>query len=130
MNSKRRYFPGDSDWTIVEGSVLDEAFLKPLGTFNVVYSWGVLHHTGAMWQALEHVSRAVGEQEKLFIAIYNEQERENRRWLFVKRLYNRLLGWARFLVLGPAMLRPLCANISETLCISSIRVAGGEEHPS
>src|SRR5213076_551237 len=51
---KRRYFADDADWTIEEGSALDADYLKSLGTFDVVYSWGVLHHTGQMWQALEN----------------------------------------------------------------------------
>ena len=52
---KRRYFPDDSTWSIEEASVLDRDFLAGLGQFDVVYSWGVLHHPGAMWQALENV---------------------------------------------------------------------------
>ncbi len=48
---KRLYFPNDSEWTVEEASVLDRAYLAKLGQFDVVYSWGVLHHTGAMWQA-------------------------------------------------------------------------------
>ncbi|TKB69498.1 MAG: class I SAM-dependent methyltransferase [Nitrospira sp.] len=102
---KQRYFPGDNGWTVVEGSVLDEAFLKPLGSFDVVYSWGVLHHTGAMWQALGNVSRMVAEHGKLFIAIYNDQGGPSRRWLIVKRFYNRLPAAGRFIVLGPALVR-------------------------
>ena len=43
---RRRYFPGDLQWTVEQGSVLDDAYLASLGTFDVVYSWGVLHHTG------------------------------------------------------------------------------------
>ena len=31
---------------------------------------------------------------------------------------------------GAPSAETLCANISETLCLSSFRVAGGEEHPS
>ena len=39
--------------------MLDREYLARLGQFDVVYSWGVLHHTGAMWQALENVARLV-----------------------------------------------------------------------
>jgi len=102
---KQRYFPGDSDWTIVEGSVLDSAFMNSLGTFNIVYSWGVLHHTGAMWQALENASRMVADHGKLFIAIYNDQGGASRRWLLVKRFYNWLPNAGKFIVLGPAFIR-------------------------
>src|SRR5207245_303073 len=49
---KRRYFPKDPQWIIEEGSVMDSDYLSRLGQFDVVYSWGVLHHTGAMWQAM------------------------------------------------------------------------------
>ncbi len=47
---KRRYFPDDSSWRIEQGSVLNVNYLKSLGHFDIVYSWGVLHHTGDMWQ--------------------------------------------------------------------------------
>src|SRR6476661_7748990 len=50
---KRRYFPEDPSWTVDEASVLDKAYLAGLGQFDIVYSWGVLHHTGAMWEALD-----------------------------------------------------------------------------
>ena len=40
-------------WQIMQGSALDEAFLHGLGTFDLVYAWGVLHHTGAMWKAID-----------------------------------------------------------------------------
>ena len=51
---KRRYCPEDSEWHIERGSALDRDYLEGLGQFDIVYSWGVLHHTGAMWLALEH----------------------------------------------------------------------------
>src|SRR5437867_10486767 len=53
---KRRYCPEDPHWIIEEGSVLDCAYLAQLGQFDVVYSWRVLHHTGAMWEALDNVA--------------------------------------------------------------------------
>ena len=52
---RERYFPEDAGWRVEQGSVLDPSYLGSLGAFDVVYAWGVLHHTGAMWQALGNV---------------------------------------------------------------------------
>lgn len=86
---KRRYFPQDVLWTIEEGSVLDSSYMASLGQFDVVYSWGVLHHTGQMWKALDQVASSVAEGGKLFIAIYNDRGGASRRWTAIKRFYNR-----------------------------------------
>jgi 2-polyprenyl-3-methyl-5-hydroxy-6-metoxy-1,4-benzoquinol methylase len=84
---RRRYFPEDADWSIEEGSVLDDEYMRSLGKFDIVYSWGVLHHTGDMWKALENVVLPVAEGGRLFIAIYNDQGGKSRRWRKVKRFY-------------------------------------------
>ncbi|HEX8145394.1 MAG TPA: class I SAM-dependent methyltransferase [Pyrinomonadaceae bacterium] len=84
---KRRYFADDADWRVEQGSVLDADYMRALGQFDVVYSWGVLHHTGAMWQALDHARLPVAMGGKLFIAIYNDQQMRSRLWLRVKRIY-------------------------------------------
>jgi 2-polyprenyl-6-hydroxyphenyl methylase/3-demethylubiquinone-9 3-methyltransferase len=89
---KRRHFPGDQDWMIEEGSVLDQGFLRRLGQFDIVYSWGVLHHTGAMWEAIENAKSLVPVGGKLFIAIYNDLGEVTDQWARVKRTYNALPG--------------------------------------
>ncbi len=114
---RERFGNGTSDWALSEGSVLDPAFLEGLGTFDVVYSWGVLHHTGAMWQALELVARRVGPEGVLFIALYNDQGGASRRWLRVKRAYNALPGSLRFLVLWPSFV----VLWAKTLAIETVR---------
>jgi 2-polyprenyl-3-methyl-5-hydroxy-6-metoxy-1,4-benzoquinol methylase len=88
LELKRRYFPEDPLWAVERGSVLDLEYLSSLGTFDVVYSWGVLHHTDSMWQALENVTRLVNDGGTLFIAIYNDQGKPSRRWWKIKHLYN------------------------------------------
>ncbi len=102
---KAQYFPRDEDWIIESGSVLDNEFLGSLGQWDVVYSWGVLHHTGNMELAFEHVSDLVVEGGTLFIAIYNDQGRRSRTWLKVKKAYNKLPPKLRWLVLWPAFIR-------------------------
>lgn len=95
---KRRYFNEDPGWNITHGSILDDGFARSLGRHDVVYAWGVLHHTGEMWQAMENTCEAVAPAGKLFIAIYNDQGGASRRWRNIKRLYNRSPGWLRFLL--------------------------------
>ncbi len=102
---KRRYFAGDEDWLVESGSVLDRDYLSRLGQFDVVYSWGVLHHTGHMWEALENVAPLVKPGGRLFIAIYNDQGKASTRWLAVKKVYNTLPSWLRVLVLIPSFMR-------------------------
>jgi 2-polyprenyl-6-hydroxyphenyl methylase/3-demethylubiquinone-9 3-methyltransferase len=84
---RRRQFPQDAQWRIERGSVLDGGFLRQLGTFDVVYSWGVLHHTGQMWTALQNVLPLVRPGGQLFIALYNDEGWKSRVWRRVKRLY-------------------------------------------
>jgi 2-polyprenyl-6-hydroxyphenyl methylase/3-demethylubiquinone-9 3-methyltransferase len=85
---KRRCFPEDPEWTVEQGSVLDAAWLSSLGTFDVVYSWGVLHHTGDLWAALGNACAAVAPQGLLYVSIYNDQGWPSRAWTHVKKLYN------------------------------------------
>ena len=84
---RRRHAAGSARWRVHEGSVLAAAFLGGLGTFDLVYSWGVLHHTGAMWDAVDLVSARVAPGGQLFIALYNDQGRRSQAWRKVKQAY-------------------------------------------
>jgi SAM-dependent methyltransferase len=91
---RRRYCPNDTDWRIEQGSVLDRKYMSSLGQFDVVYSWGVLHHTGAMWLGLEHALGCVESRAgRVFVAIYNDQGWKSHLWWFIKFVYNRLPRW-------------------------------------
>jgi len=85
-----RYYPNDGRWRTARGSVLDGEFMRSLGEFDIVYSWGVLHHTGEMWRAVANASERVAAGGLLFLAIYNDQGLASRLWTRVKHTYNRL----------------------------------------
>jgi SAM-dependent methyltransferase len=95
-NLKESYAP-NAAWTVENGSILDTQFLATLGQFDIVYAWGVLHHTGAMWDALANVTSLVRDGGLLYLGIYNDQGSQSERWKLIKRAYNR----------APAALRPL-----------------------
>jgi 2-polyprenyl-6-hydroxyphenyl methylase/3-demethylubiquinone-9 3-methyltransferase len=77
----------DSEWTVEEGSVLDQEYLASLGQFDIVYSWGVLHHTGDMWAAISNVTELVKADGRLSIAIYNDQGKVSVLWRRIKEIY-------------------------------------------
>ena len=58
------------NWKVMHGSVLDSDFVGSLGQFDTVYSWGVLHHTGAMWDAIANAAATVRPGGMFWIAIY------------------------------------------------------------
>ncbi len=112
----RRRFFGESDrWTVEPGDVTDARYMRSLGRFDLVYAWGVLHHSGAMWQALDNTCRAVAAGGLLFVAIYNDQGWPSRVWRAVKRAYVRASAAQRPLLLvlagPPLILRSLLQHL-------------------
>jgi 2-polyprenyl-6-hydroxyphenyl methylase/3-demethylubiquinone-9 3-methyltransferase len=81
----KRRFASMANWRIEAGSALDEQYLRSLGQFDVVYSWGVLHHTGAMWKGLELIT--IPAKACLVICLYADQGAVSRLWRFLKRSY-------------------------------------------
>lgn len=89
-----------ANWQIRQGSILDGDFVSSLGKYDFVYSWGVLHHTGSMWKAIENASKLVGEKGAFCIGIYNRADAwgvypdgrcgPSHLWVKEKRLYSRM----------------------------------------
>ena len=87
LELRRRFPTAGEEWRIERGSVLDPDYLRTLDQADVVYSWGVLHHTGRMWQAIHSASELVKPGGLFAIALYNDQGRISRFWHAVKRAY-------------------------------------------
>lgn len=88
-----RKLEGDpADWQVVQGSVLDDAFMNSVPTADIVYSWGVLHHTGQMWKAVANAGSRLHDKSLFYIALYATDAftaPTPEYWLAVKREYNR-----------------------------------------
>jgi len=84
---KKQFFTDDSKWKVLKGSILDPQFITSLGRFDIVYAWGVLHHTGNLQAAMTHADIAVKPGGLLFLAIYNDQGSTSRKWRAVKKIY-------------------------------------------
>lgn len=85
---RERHSPDDAGWTVERGSVLDQAYLDRLGSFDIVYSWGVLHHTGAMHRAIELAATRVARGGQFAFALYRAT-RLCWAWKIEKRWYIR-----------------------------------------
>jgi 2-polyprenyl-6-hydroxyphenyl methylase/3-demethylubiquinone-9 3-methyltransferase len=84
---KRRYFPDDQQWQIRQGSILKRSYVESLGKFDICYSWGVLHHTGALYQALYNAQLPLKDKGILYVAIYNDQGFVSCLWSLIKKWY-------------------------------------------
>ncbi|NIM18785.1 MAG: methyltransferase domain-containing protein [Candidatus Latescibacteria bacterium] len=78
------------NWIVLEGSVLDHEFISSLGSFDIVYAWGVLHHAGRMWEAVRNAATLVDREGYYYLALYNRKTGRfgSEFWLEVKKLYN------------------------------------------
>jgi 2-polyprenyl-6-hydroxyphenyl methylase/3-demethylubiquinone-9 3-methyltransferase len=79
------------NWRILHRSILDSTLPSAVGPADVVYSWGVLHHTGDMYAAIRNASGLVKPNGAFAIAIYNRvtgRFLDSRRWWRIKRTYN------------------------------------------
>ena len=82
----------EQNWCVYQGSILDDALVSEIGKADLVYCWGVVHHTGNMKKAISNVASLVSQGGSLCLAVYNQQGSASRRWLRIKQLYNRMPG--------------------------------------
>ncbi len=115
---RKQFFKDDAQWRVEQGSILDPSTVAAIGQHDLVYAWGVLHHTGELWQALGNSIDAVGPHGRLLVAIYNDQGWMSRFWTRVKRAYNGTPKPLRLLfevpgfvaLCGPRLIRDTCAG--------------------
>jgi len=94
--TKKLHFRVNSpeNWVVMCGSILDFDFIKTLGQYDIVYSWGVLHHTGEMWRAMENAAALVKPGGLLLISIYAKGPHYHID-LAIKRKYNNASNLAK-----------------------------------
>jgi len=100
----RREAGEPANWQVLHASILDGS-LTGVGNFDIVYSWGVLHHTGNMWAAIENASRLAKPQNSCFwISLYAKGPFYPRH-LEIKQLYNRLPWLLKHTMVAAFLLR-------------------------
>ena len=99
-----------SNWKVVQGSVLDKNYLNSLGRFDVVYSWGVLHHTGEMWKAIENSIDLLNDNGTYLIAIYIKGPNYPQH-LAIKRKYNNASSAGKKIMVYKNILRIMASRL-------------------
>lgn len=89
-------FSDNGSWRLEEYSVFelpDKGFDK----YDIVHSWGVLHHTGAMWKAIDIACSLVTPQGLLCIALYRKTPLCG-LWRVEKWIYANIPKWFQKLI--------------------------------
>jgi SAM-dependent methyltransferase len=74
-------------WTVDCRSIV-EATPENLGRYDIVYSWGVLHHTGALREALSRAATLVKTDGLFAVALYRRTPFCG-SWRMIKRWYSQ-----------------------------------------
>ncbi len=84
----REMYGNPYNWEVLHGSILDKDFISKIEPADIVYSWGVLHHTGNLWQAIRNAATLIKDGGIFYIAIY-EKTPDSDYWINIKKRYNR-----------------------------------------
>jgi len=93
LELNKQKYPALKDTTIpvVVGSITEKETVERIKTYNnkfdIVHSWGVLHHTGKMWKSIDICSDLVNNNGELIISIYNKHW-SSASWKLIKWFYN------------------------------------------
>lgn len=94
----------ENHWEIAQGDILDDNYTRQLDNLgDIVYSWGVLHHTGSMWKAIENAAKIVKNNGYFIIALYNHAP-SSMFWLKIKKKYNNHGYFVRFFLITVLLL--------------------------
>jgi SAM-dependent methyltransferase len=102
-------FDVGKNWSVETANLLD----LPPQSYDVVYGWGVLHHTGAMWRALESVTKLVRPGGLLAVALYRKSPACT-FWQREKRIYNN----------APPPIRLFIRSLYKTAYLSALAASG------
>ena len=107
--NRKTFFPSITDEHIacLQGSILEPKSIKEIqshrfskdGKFDIVYSWGVLHHSGAMLSAIRNSAALVSKPGFLVLAIY-QTHWSSPLWKLLKYLFNRSPSFGRRLLIS------------------------------
>ena len=79
-------FGGSNKPDFVVKSILDDS-VDRVNSYDIVYAWGSLHHTGNMYKAIHNAANRVATGGILVIAIYNKHI-TSPIWKLIKSIYN------------------------------------------
>lgn len=91
-NILKNNYPVAAPWTVERGDALNKEYLSKLGKWSFVYSWGVLHHTGSMWEAIRNVQDLVADGGFFYLALYSKDadfQPSKEFWIEIKQEYVR-----------------------------------------